>query len=181
MKSFRLGFRHFAPNVWHFRSPLAAGLRLEPVVAGAKCCEMVNTSEWDAWLGEFAEIFAPSHRSPVPEVALCTIWGGSKALDRARTRTCDGIRWISLAVERPTLTSGSCCPWRQHALLPYHSMTPRSRVRSMIRERSVLLNSPIHPLSDSPVVRFMMRIRRATESSAFSSRRMSLSLPADEA
>jgi hypothetical protein len=62
MKDFRLGFRHFAPNLWHFRSSLAAGLQLEPVVARAKYYEMVNTSEWDLWFGELADISAPSHR-----------------------------------------------------------------------------------------------------------------------
>jgi hypothetical protein len=36
---------------------------LEPVVAGAKYYEVVNTSEWDVWIGELADISAPSHRS----------------------------------------------------------------------------------------------------------------------
>src|ERR1035438_9274256 len=60
------------------------------------------------------------------------------------------------------------------------NQNPLSRVRSIILERSVLLNSPIHPLSDSPTERFMARIRRTIESSAFPSARMSLSLPAVE-
>lgn len=63
MKDFRPGFRHFAPNVWHFRSSLAAGLQLQPVVAGAEYYEVVNTSEWDVRFGELADISAPSRRS----------------------------------------------------------------------------------------------------------------------
>ncbi len=60
---FRPQFITFAPIVWHFRSPPTAASRLELVVAGAKYYEVVNTSELDVWLGEFAEISASLHRS----------------------------------------------------------------------------------------------------------------------
>ena len=63
LKSVRPGFRYFAPNVWHFRIPLAAGSPLEPVVAGATVYKVVITSEWDVSFGELPEISAPSHPS----------------------------------------------------------------------------------------------------------------------